>query len=577
MPTYKILSLNLLLLSYTTALAQSYYVCQSCSNANDLNAGTLAAPWKTIGRACQTGAVPAGSTVYIRAGTYIEKLIINVSGTVGTPITFRPYNSDQVLIDGNYSAGVLLTIQNRSHITIDGLTFRNAVGSNSDAIQITGNAQHITLQNCSIYNIAFDGSLTTPTNSSLHNAHGILVKGDDPNNPISNLLIQGNTLNQIMPGYSEGLTLVGNIAGFQILNNTITNVANIGLVVAGYYDWACPTCPLTATTQNQTRQGIIAQNRVSSCRGPLAFAAGIYADGSKDLIIEGNLVTDCQRGIQINCENPKQIVGASASNVTVRNNLIYRNSRAGLGLGSHSYSTNYGKVANCSIVNNSLFDNYINRPEAGAAIEDFGEITLSYSENCRVENNIFHAGSRDRLLNSYDTPNSVNLTVNYNLWYTTSSNPFWVLFSAVYYGFNTFRSSTGQETNGVFGNPAYQSTTAPLNLSITSASAAINSGNPSATTALVGATDYAQTSRIRAGRVDAGAYEFPKPVTSIVATGSWHTASSWDCNCIPTMADVVTIQPGHVVSVTNNNLATAQQLVLKGRLQFQNTGKLQIK
>ncbi|GAB3981972.1 hypothetical protein GCM10028806_52730 [Spirosoma terrae] len=561
----------------TSSFAQSYYVCQSCGNANDSNPGTLASPWKTIGRSCQAGAVLPGSTVYIRSGTYYEKLTVNVAGAQNQPITFRPYNTDLVRVDGGSAAGVLLAIRNKSYLIIDGLTFQNAIGSNSDGIQISGNAQSITIKNCTINTIAFDATLNTPTNASLHNAHGILVKGDDPVNPISNFLMQGNTINQIKPGYSEGITFVGNIDNFQVLDNIVSNIANIGMVFAGYYSWACPSCPQTATTQNQARRGTISRNQVISCRGPLAFAAGIYADGSKDLVIEGNVVRDCQRGIQINCENPSSIAGASASNISIRNNLIYKNSRAGLGLGSHSYSTNLGKVTSCSVVNNSLFDNFIDRPEATATTnEDFGEMTLSYSENCVVENNIFHAGNRQRLLNSYDTPASVNLRFNYNLWFTNNANPFWVLFSSVYYGLNAFRTGTGQEANGAFGNPAFVSTSPGINLALTSTSAAINLGNPAATSALAGSLDYSQQARFRAGRIDAGAYEYPKPVLSI-ASGSWHTTNSWDCGCIPTRFDLVQIQSGHTISINSGNgTAQAQQLTLRGRLQYVNAGRLQL-
>ena len=572
---YKLVLFCLCLWCQVSALAQSYYVCQSCSNASDANNGFINAPWKTIGRACRAGAVPAGSTVYIQAGKYIEKLTINVAGSAGLPITFRPYNADAVQIDGGSTAGVLLTIQNKSYLTFQNLIFQNAIGSGSDAIQVSGNARNITIQNCTIRTIYFDANLTTPTNTTLHNAHGILVRGDDPNAAITNLLIQGNTLSQIRPGYSEALTLVGNIDGFVVSDNTIGNIDNIGLVVAGYYTWACSACSVSAATQNQARNGLIARNHVFSCRSPLAFAAGIYADGSRDLVIEGNVVNDCQRGFQINCENQYKISGASAANIIIRNNLAYQNSRAGFGLGSSSYLSNGGKVTGCSIVNNSSFDNFINRPEAGTSTnEDFGEVTLSYSENCVVQNNSFHAGSRQRLLNSYDAPNSVNLRFNYNLWYTTNTNPFWVLYSAVYYGFSAYQTGTGQDAASVFGNPQYLS--APANLSLPASSAAINIGNPSATTALVGTVDYARQPRILAGRVDAGAYEFPKPIVSITSA-SWHSTAAWDCSCLPNPFDSVIIQPGHTLNIDEvNGSANARQVMIHGRLTYQNNGRLRL-
>ena len=74
--------------------AQSYYVSPS---GNDANAGTFAAPWRTIQKAATT--VTSG-TVFILQGVYHEKITLSHSGTPGNIIVFRNYNQDSVMLDG---------------------------------------------------------------------------------------------------------------------------------------------------------------------------------------------------------------------------------------------------------------------------------------------------------------------------------------------------------------------------------------------------------------------------------------------------------------------------------------------
>ena len=75
-------------ISSGAAGARQFYVA---TTGNDSNPGTsTSAPWRTIQHA-MSSATP-GSTVNIMAGTYQERLTLNVSGTSGNYITFQPYN-----------------------------------------------------------------------------------------------------------------------------------------------------------------------------------------------------------------------------------------------------------------------------------------------------------------------------------------------------------------------------------------------------------------------------------------------------------------------------------------------------
>ena len=84
------------------AVGSTFYVSTAGS---DTNAGSQAAPWKTIQKAANTA--KAGDTVYIGPGTYGERVTISGSGTSGAPIVFtaqstRPKISRGILISGSY-------------------------------------------------------------------------------------------------------------------------------------------------------------------------------------------------------------------------------------------------------------------------------------------------------------------------------------------------------------------------------------------------------------------------------------------------------------------------------------------
>ncbi|SNQ60093.1 right-handed parallel beta-helix repeat-containing protein [Candidatus Methanoperedens nitratireducens] len=73
-----------------------YYVAK---NGNDNNPGTEQLPWLTITKAANT--LVAGQTVYVKAGTYNEKITIKNSGSPDDYITFAAYPGDNVIIDGS--------------------------------------------------------------------------------------------------------------------------------------------------------------------------------------------------------------------------------------------------------------------------------------------------------------------------------------------------------------------------------------------------------------------------------------------------------------------------------------------
>jgi hypothetical protein len=96
------------------AMAATYYVDP---NGNDLSSGSFENPWETLGKANQT--LVAGDTVFIRGGTYLERIRPDRSGSEGNPIVFSRYQDEEPKIT-DVTDCVLLS--QRSYITIDGIT-----------------------------------------------------------------------------------------------------------------------------------------------------------------------------------------------------------------------------------------------------------------------------------------------------------------------------------------------------------------------------------------------------------------------------------------------------------------------
>ncbi|TAH02745.1 MAG: T9SS C-terminal target domain-containing protein [Sphingobacteriales bacterium] len=94
--TFKLFAL-LFLACATNTFATDYYV--ATNGNNDTNTGlTLASPFLTISKAASL--VQPGDNVFVRGGTYRETVRPAVSGTLGNPITFQPYNAEKVIISG---------------------------------------------------------------------------------------------------------------------------------------------------------------------------------------------------------------------------------------------------------------------------------------------------------------------------------------------------------------------------------------------------------------------------------------------------------------------------------------------
>lgn len=462
--------------------AADYYVSPT---GNDNNPGTLALPWKKIQKAASTAG--PGSNVYIRGGVYFEKVEMGKSGTAGNYITFTTYPGEEVILDGTGVGGqAMIDIYKKNYIRIIGLHIRNNAGNFAAGILIEFGSRFIEVRNCIIHDIHFNSNPNAPVNSNT-NANPFLVYGDHPSIVMTNIICDGNEIYDCRTGFSEALTFDGNVSDFQITNNHVHHITNIGIDMAGHFG-ACPT-----PSKDQARNGICKGNYVHHCGSAYATAAGIYVDGGKNIVIEQNKVHNCQWGIEVGCEN----VGKTTSGITVRNNLLYHNADAGLAFGGYDYPSGSGRVVSSSFINNTLYQN-------DTTSGGFGELYISSTSKCNFKSNIIFSGAQNKFI--LKELASASLTLDYNDYYgpggTSAAKVEWD--GTIYTGFSSYVAATAKDQHSIFANPQLTNAAA-YDFHLSAGSPAINTGDPAYTGA--GITDYDGETRVLGGRVDCGADE----------------------------------------------------------------------
>lgn len=471
-----------------------YYVA---TTGSDSGSGSATAPWRTIQHAMNT--VPAGATVQVAGGTYNELVTITRSGSSTSGyITLASAPGQTATIDGT-GLGVpqgqqgLITLQNASYVRVIGLQLQNYTSSSSSlvplGIYITGSGDHIEIRKNHIHNIV------TTVKTSSGDAFGLAVYGT-ASTPISNLIIDDNELDHLTTGYSESLTVNGNVQNWQVTNNRVHDNDNIGIVAIGFEG----TAP---TGLDQARNGWIAGNTVynitsttNPAYGDQPSADGIYVDGGTHITIEWNNVRAADLGIELASEHS----GHDTSYVTVRNNLVLYSNVTGISIGG--YASSVGGTDHCTIANNTLFEN--DTLQSGS-----GEFQIQYhASNNLFANNILYANSQGLLVNSFVASSTPPVSLENDLFYTSddASAANWLWNNKTYTSLSAFQKASQSESNGLLTDPLFRSTTTP-DLQLSAGSPAINQGL-NLGLAAEGAYDYAGSARTTSsGLIDRGAYQ----------------------------------------------------------------------
>ncbi|MBI3785776.1 MAG: right-handed parallel beta-helix repeat-containing protein [Deltaproteobacteria bacterium] len=448
----------------------------------------------------------AGDTVSVNAGIYFEKINFPASGgSSGGYITLQGAPAHAAILDGTNVAGSdMVLIDSRSYVKLVGFEIRNNLKVNDGSgVRILGSASHIEIRDNVVHDVRGKSAM------------GITVYGTQPAS-ISDLIIDGNEIYDCEPANSETLTLNGNVELFEVTNNFVHDVNNIGIdFIGGERD-------IQPDTTKVARNGVCRGNRVYRARSNYGggFAGAIYVDGGRDIVIERNVTAESDLGLEVGAEN----AGVDAQSIVVRDNILHHNDKAGLVFGG--YAGNVGRVNNCSFLNNTLFDN-------DTLGEGFGELWVQFAANNVVRNNLF-VSAQSVVLRSED--GNVNNRLDYNLWRSSAGMPTFVWKNIEYNGLAAFEAGSGQDGHGLSSDPQFVSP-ATANFHLRSTSPAVNAGDPAFTPGL-GETDFDGASRLVGGRVDVGADEITcgdniVDVGETCDDGNLTDCDGCDSNCTP--------------------------------------------
>jgi hypothetical protein len=493
--------LSLVTCSYHPGEGTFYYVA---TNGDDSNPGTESSPWKTLGKAASMA--KANVTVFLKQGTYHERLIPQYSGTADGPITFTAYPGDLATIDGSgisFPSGGsgdrwwngLIHIEGLSYITISGL---RVTGSEATGI-LARYGSHITIED----NFTFD---TYSPGICVHTSSQSIVVGNE--------VVQACTGND-----QEAISIVAS-DHFEVTDNTIHDGQTEGI-----------------DAKVGCSYGIISRNLVynqQADRDP----PGIYLDAwdghEHDIEVFDNISHDNGHGFVICSEN-----GGLIESINVHHNTAYNNNggflAVGWGIGSThpirqielngnvSYGNQFGfqiagftgtTIDGIKVTNNIIRNNV----DTGMRITEFDTVSAGFvMRNVEIINNTIHgngttAGAwEDGGINiSHVSPENIlvrNNILSGNAAYTICVQPDVpsgkvVVDHNLFQGFRSFANET-QGSNPTLGDPAFVDS-GNSDFHLTVSSAAIDAGSADNAPSV----DLDGIARPQGSRYDLGAFEF---------------------------------------------------------------------
>jgi hypothetical protein len=477
----------------------TYYVA---TTGSDSNAGSLAAPFRTVQHAATIAA--AGDTVQVRGGVYNEKVYLSGSGNATSGyITFMSYPGETAVVDGTGlsccgSTGQdgLFYLTTNSYIIIQGFEIRNYTSSTKSSpvgIDFQGAGSYVQILNNHIHNIAATGNACNSANGL-----AVAIYGQQAPASINHLTFSGNEVDHNTTGCSETVTVNGNVQYWVEAHNLIHDDNNIGMDFIGF-EGVSPN-----SSYDQARDGWNFANtiyNISSSNNPVYTSScwcadGFYADGGTRIIVERDLVHD----VDIN-EAASEHSGHTSSYVTIRNNVIYNMNAPGLSIGG--YASKVGGSDHIVLVNNTLYND--SRKVSGQ-----GEFQIQYhATNNIFDNNVVYA-TQSLLLNDYTSSSASPATLDHNDWFYASgaSAAMFTWQKRSITGYSTYQSTSGQDAHSPFADPLFVNDSAtPPNLDVTVSSPAINLGTNLGPD-VVGVLDFNGNPRVGAnGQINAGAYQ----------------------------------------------------------------------
>ena len=446
-----------------------YYVA---TNGNDSGPGTESLPWKTFAKVAPLAT--AGVTVFIREGTYNERLVIVNSGTAEEPLTFASYPGETATITGEgmtpptqwYEAG-LIWINGLSNIMISGL---RVINSPSTGIDVSGSS-YISIEKNYIDNTYNSGISTYICNNIVVDANEILHAATMFDNECISFGVTDNfeiKNNHIHDAVSCGIDVkVGSSNGIICKNEVHKLTTGIYTDAWNSHEYNIDIFDniaynngigIVVGTENN---GLIERIRIHNNKSYDNSERGLWIAGAgvgvthpiRNIKVYANEFYHNKFGIEIG-----GLTGTTIDSIGVFNNLIHNNICAGIRITRYDGPSGDYLLRNIAICNNTINGNGTagNGWDAENGAMNFFNI---FPGNILIQNNILSNNAVGTIHVSPDMPTD-SLTIDYNF----------------FNGFlNLYDEKTG--TNVLYGNPLFVD-----NLSndyhLQSASPAIDNGDP---------------------------------------------------------------------------------------------------
>lgn len=339
-----------------------YYV--DATDGNDDNSGTEDRPWRTIQKAAS--AVSPGDTVYVKGGTYFEKVIFPVSGEENSFISFAVYPGDTVVVDASGQDmepwhGVF-TLDQVSHIKVSGFRLINSAQYGVYLLRVND----VVIQN----NYTYDTYLSR---IGVVASQVVRIENNEVENCVNN-------------GEQECITIAAS-SEVKVIGNEVHH--------DGAGDRGGEGIDIKDGSFNVLVKGNYVHDLQEIC---------IYIDAwdthTYNITVEGNRVHDCKNsGIALASER-----GGLLENVTIQNNVSYHNVQVGLTVADWDQGY-FHPMRNIKIINNTFYNN-------GWTWGGGIRIANPEIENLIVRNNLFSQNNAFQILDQVGGP---EVTIDHNL------------------------------------------------------------------------------------------------------------------------------------------------------------------
>ncbi len=475
----------LLLLVFVSipAHAATYYVSKdgndSWSGLYDTLQGNppTDGPWLTIQKAANT--LIAGDTVYIREGTYIERVIPQNSGSLDSYITYQNYPGDEVIIESpntwGYDCCILLPEDISLHyLRFIGLKLQKANWANFRANAIDSYPKsNIILENMSsdssYIGIYFSNGVTDSKikNCEIHyNQYGIELYELN-----QNILIDGNHVSHsqiirpdVEPYWSHNIVIFTNrnYPGKENTNITITNNHVHHSRIQGILVWHGKNilvkgnhCHHNGATGIQIEadgtdtgpitENIVVEDNVCEYNSQnYDNETGIWIDDTDNCLVQNNILRHNNIGFTIT--GSRQVIG--------RNNQIYKNNESYVGknITLRAIRIEGGERGGYDdiVVHNTLYGNsHLECHRGGVSIGAYADYTI---ERVILKNNIIakNAG-RDLWIRN------LSHSLDYNDYYDTDELT--VNWQGDDVSWSEYLSVSGWDSNSITSAPLFVDTT----------------------------------------------------------------------------------------------------------------------